>query len=388
MCELFLRSGNLLKVVPLEATRLHCRKGHLLITIPSDLTDHQLEQGDELLLPRNESIVIEGDATFVLSDVLCQRWKWWSVRRLLSGFSKHGPLGDQLLRYADVARYRAKQTGGHRFWLYSKGLNDQNEEMQGLGHDLREGIKRDEILLHFQPQTVLGDGKLCGVEALARWRHPLFGILSPDHFIPLAEQCGLINQLTRKILDLALAQLNTWDLSGLDVPKIAVNISASDLRGDFCDVVEAALARHALLPHRLELEITESTLTADGIETMQILNHLRKLGISISVDDFGVGYSSLSQLHRLPIDCLKIDRCLIQDIQTSASDRAIVQAIVTLADTLGLRTVAEGIELETQIGILEQTGCLCGQGFFISKGLPGPEAEVWMRQFLAAGESA
>ncbi|MFH1659943.1 MAG: EAL domain-containing protein [Pseudomonadota bacterium] len=302
-------------------------------------------------------------------------------------FPEHGRLGDQLLRHADLAMYRAKQSGGHRSCLYSKELSDRAEEMQALDNDLREGLKRDELLLHFQPQTVLGDGKLCGVEALLRWRHPHFGILPPDHFIPLAEQRGFISELTRKALDLALAQLNAWDASGLHVPKMAVNISPSEIRADFPGMIEAALARHGLDPHRLELEITESTLTADGIETMQMLNHLRARGISISVDDFGVGYSSLAQLHRLPIDCLKIDRSFIQDLETSASDRAIVQAVITMADALGLRTVAEGVEREEQIGILENLGCQCAQGFFICRPALASEAETWMRNFLSAGEA-
>lgn len=302
-------------------------------------------------------------------------------------FPEHGRLGDQLLRHADLAMYHAKQSGGHRSCLYSKTLSDHAEEMQALDHDLREGLKRDELLLHFQPQTALGEGKLCGTEALLRWRHPHYGLLSADHFVSVAEQRGFIGELTRKALDLALTQLKAWDASGLYVPKISVNISPSEIRGDFSELIEAALARHGIAPNRLELEITESTLTSDGIETMQMLNHLRARGVSIAVDDFGVGYSSLAQLQRLPIDCLKIDRSFTQDIETSSCDRAIVKAVITMADAMGLRCVAEGIEKEEQIGILEDLGSLCGQGNFICTPLPAQEAGIWMRNFLAIGEA-
>jgi diguanylate cyclase (GGDEF)-like protein len=302
-------------------------------------------------------------------------------------FPEHGRLGDQLLRHADLAMYHAKQSGGHRSCLYAKAFSEHAEEMQALDNDLREGLRRDELLLHFQPQTGLNEGRLLGVEALLRWHHPHFGILPPNHFIPLAEQRGFISELTRTALDLALAQLKAWDAGGLHVPKVAVNISPSEIRADFPDMIEAAIARHGLEPHRLELEVTESTLTADGMETMQMLNHLRELGISIAVDDFGVGYSSLAQLHRLPIDCLKIDRSFIQDLETSSCNRAIVRAVITMADALGLCTVAEGIENEEQIGILEGSGCQCGQGFFICKPLPAVEAESWMRKLLAVEEA-
>lgn len=301
-------------------------------------------------------------------------------------FPEHGRLGDQLLRHADLAMYHAKQSGGNRACLYSKTLSDQAEEMQALDNDLREGLLRNELLLHFQPQIVMGEGRLCGMEALVRWHHPHFGILPPDHFVPLAEQRGFIHELTRQVLDMALAQLKIWDDQGLLVPRIAVNVSPIEIRANFAEMVEAAIYRHGLAPHRLELEITESTLAADGMETMQLLNYLREIGVSIAVDDFGVGYSSLGQLHRLPIDSLKIDRSFVQGIETSSRDLAIVHAVVTMAEALGLRTVAEGIEKEGQLGLLESVGCQCAQGFFISKPLAAPDAEIWMGKFVASGE--
>jgi len=303
-------------------------------------------------------------------------------------FPEHGRQGDQLLRHADLAMYHAKQGGGNRVGLYSKALSDRAEELQILDGDLREGLKRDELLLHFQPQVMLGETQLCGVEALVRWNHPRFGILPPNHFVPMAEQRGFINELTRKVLDMALAQLKAWDLAGLKVPRVAVNVSPVEIRANFAEMIESALYRHNIAPDRLELEITESTLTSDGIETMHLLTRLKQLGVGIAVDDFGVGYSSLAQLHRLPIDCLKIDRSFVQDIESSACDLAIVQAVVTMAEALGLRTVVEGVETEGQVAALKKVGCKCAQGFFLSRPLPAQEVERWMRTFIAGDGAA
>ncbi len=301
-------------------------------------------------------------------------------------FPEHGQIGDQLLRHADLAMYQAKQSGGGRASLYARALSDRAEEMQVLDGELRDAVRRNELVLHYQPQVVLATGRLCGVEALVRWRHPHYGMLPPSHFIPLAEQRGFIHELTSHILNLALVQLREWEAAGLHVPRVAVNVSPSEIRGGFAETVEAALFRHGIEPHRLEIEITESTLTSDGLETMQLLDHLREMGVGISVDDFGVGYSSLSQLHRLPIDCLKIDRSFVADIETSTADVAIVRAIVTMADAMGLRTVAEGVENDSQLQLLEKLGCACIQGYLISRPVPGEEAAAWMSAFVAAGE--
>ncbi|MBP6097644.1 MAG: EAL domain-containing protein [Methyloversatilis sp.] len=297
-------------------------------------------------------------------------------------FPEHGRLGDELLRHADLAMYQAKQDGGAQVCLYSKQMSDRAEEMQALDGDLREAIRRGTLFLHFQPQVLLDRDVLCGVEALVRWQHPHYGMLPPSHFIPLAEQRGFIHELTRLVLDLALTQMKAWDEAGLHVPRIAVNVSPAEIRNNFTEMIEAALFRHGMAPQRLELEITETVLTSDGIETMRILQHLRALGVGIAVDDFGVGYSSLAQLHRLPIDSLKIDRSFLDAIDTSVPNTAIVRAIVTMADAMGLRTVAEGVETESQRGLLRQLGCLCAQGYLVARPMPAPDATHWLRCFL------
>jgi predicted signal transduction protein with EAL and GGDEF domain len=297
-------------------------------------------------------------------------------------FPEHGRLGDELLRHADLAMYQAKQDGGGQVCLYSRQMSERAEEMQALDGDLREAIRQGALFLHFQPQVLLESAALCGVEALVRWQHPRYGLLPPDHFITLAEQRGFIHELTRLVLDMALAQMKTWDEAGLHVPRIAVNVSPAELRNNFTEMIEAALFRHGVAPQRLELEITETILTSDGVDTMEMLDHLRALGVGIAVDDFGVGYSSLAQLHRLPIDSLKIDRGFLDGIDTSTPNAAIVRAIVTMADAIGLRTIAEGVETESQLALLRQLGCQCAQGYLLARPMSAADATRWLRAFL------
>lgn len=294
-------------------------------------------------------------------------------------YPAHGTSGDQLLGHADLAMYEAKRQGGSQVCAYTLALSARDQEIQTLSVELQDALRTDQLLLHYQPQLVVETGQLCGVEALLRWNHPQRGLLLPGHFIELVETRGLTRELTRKVLDLALQQLQQWDLDGLHVPRIAVNISAPDIRYPLVETVRSALQRHSVAPQRLELEITESMLTSDGVETLQVLEQLRQLGVSIAVDDFGVGYSSLSQIHRLPIDGLKIDRSFVQELQTSTVDKAIITAVLTMAAALNLRTVAEGVESAAQYRLLEQMGCACAQGYLLSAPLPAGELQAWCR---------
>ena len=194
----------------------------------------------------------------------------------------------------------------------------------------------------------------------------------------------MIRDIGRLVLDKALAQLSNWDALGIHIPRLAINVSAAELNVAFTDNVEAALARHGIAHKRLELEITESALTGDGIETLGMLAGLRERGVSIAVDDFGVGYSSLAQLRRLPIDTLKIDRSFVTELDSNAQDAAIVQAVVTMARSLALRTVAEGAETEAHIQALETIGCDCVQGYFLARPMPSLEIPGWLHAFNGA----
>ncbi len=293
----------------------------------------------------------------------------------------HGDSGEELMRNADLAMYQAKQSGSGRVCLFSPQLNQRSRDLLALENDLRDALQRNELLAYFQPQAVVGRAGVCGAEALVRWRHPHLGILGPDHFIRFAEERGFIQQIGRQMIDMALAQLATWDAEALHVPRIAVNVSALELRTGYAEMVEAALTRYGVPPHRLELEITESALAADAVGTLSMLARLRKLGVSISVDDFGVGYSSLGQLRRLPIDSLKIDQSFIAEIDSNAQDAAIVSAVVTMARGLGLRTVAEGAEKESHLAALQRLGCDCVQGYVLARPMPAAQFAEWVRNF-------
>ncbi len=299
-------------------------------------------------------------------------------------YPDHGTTGDQLLGHADRAMYQAKRHGGRQAVLYSAALSERDAETRGLLVELQDALQGDQLVLHYQPQLTLDTAQLCGMEALVRWNHPRRGLLAPVHFIELAETHGLVRELTRHVLDRALAQLAQWDRAGFHVPRMAVNVSALDIRSELVAVVADALQRHGLPPYRLELEITESTLTSDGIETQQVLGQLREMGVGIAVDDFGVGYSSLGQIHRLPIDCLKIDRSFVQEMTTSSVDVAIVTATLTMAKALSLRTVAEGVEDQAQLALLEQLGCGCVQGYLLSRPAPAQEIERWSERHRAS----
>ncbi|HEX6733393.1 MAG TPA: EAL domain-containing protein [Azonexus sp.] len=298
-------------------------------------------------------------------------------------FPEHGRSADQLIRRADLAMYHAKQSGGGRAAVFNRQLDERAEAALVLENDLRDAIDNDELVVFFQPQAMLAGGRLSGMEALVRWQHPHMGLLAPDHFIPLAEERGLMHAIGDQVLNLALARLAAWDAEGVPVPRLAVNVSPTELRAGYVERVEAALARHGIAAARLELEITETALTADGIDAMRTLNALRNLGISVAVDDFGVGYSSLSQLRRLPIDALKIDRSFVGEIDVSAEDAAIIKAVVTMAKALGLRTIAEGNETLQQRLALADLGCDCVQGYLLGRPMPAADVAGWVAAFEA-----
>ncbi|MBI2749795.1 MAG: EAL domain-containing protein [Burkholderiales bacterium] len=301
-------------------------------------------------------------------------------------YPDHGDTVEVLMRNADVAMYKAKQGGGGQACLFTPSMNDRSRNLLSLENDLHDALEGDEIVAYFQPQVILGHAGLCGAEALARWRHPQLGVLGPDKFIAFAEARGLIHKIGKRMLDLALGQMVRWDAQGIHVPRVAVNASAMELREGYVQTVEAALAKHGVAPQRLEIEITESSLASDNSGAIAILQALRRKGISIAVDDFGVGYSSMGQLRRMPIDTLKIDKCFVDEVQHNAHDAAIVSAVVTMARSLGLRTMAEGAEDFQQLETLQRLGCDCVQGYVLSKPLTPEQFTEWVLDFHARPE--
>lgn len=255
--------------------------------------------------------------------------------------------------------------------------------MDVLQHErlLREAIAHNGFVLHFQPQMRLQDGALQGFEALVRWRHPERGLVGPAEFIPFCESRGLITPIGRWVLREACRQLKAWQDQGLARVPVAVNLSALEFRQrDVAGEIAAVLQETGLAPQYLEVELTESVLMHQSGQTLETLNALKALGIGISIDDFGTGYSSLAYLKRYPIDKLKIDRSFVADTPGNADDVAIVTAIIQMARSLQIQTVAEGVETREQVDLLQRLGCHFIQGYVVAKPQDAQEVLRWMRE--------
>jgi diguanylate cyclase (GGDEF)-like protein len=296
---------------------------------------------------------------------------------------EHGVDADKLLGCADIAMNRAKRSGAGPVVFHPDQDRRRPERLALLG-ELRGAIDQGQLLLHYQPKLDMRDGSLVGVEALVRWQHPQRGFLPPSEFIPLAEQTGLIYPLSNWVLEAALKQHHVWPKEGIEVP-VAVNLSRRTLHDpQLPETVAQALTRWDVAPATLVLEITESSLMADPTRAGQNLTHLRALGVRLSIDDFGTGYSSLASLKNLPVDELKIDRSFVQAMATDARSRAIVRAIIDLADALKLQVVAEGVEDRTTWDVLAGLGCDVAQGYFLSPPLAAAELDAWCAEMGAA----
>jgi diguanylate cyclase (GGDEF)-like protein/PAS domain S-box-containing protein len=283
---------------------------------------------------------------------------------------------DGLLRKADAAMYRAKEQGRNRLQFHTAGLAGEARRRLALEGALRQALTGEEFCLHFQPQVEVDTGSVTGVEALLRWRHPRRGILPPADFLETTKEIGLIDAIGEWVLRNACAQAKAWEREGLSDPplRIAVNLSAREFhREGLADIVRACLADVGLDPSFLELEICESAVTRHIDSSIAIMQELKQLGVSLALDDFGLGHSSLIDLRRLPADVLKIDRTFIRDVTTDESIGSIVEAIIALAHSLGLEVVAEGVETEDQLSFLRERGCRVVQGYLYSA-VRSPEA--------------
>jgi diguanylate cyclase (GGDEF)-like protein/PAS domain S-box-containing protein len=256
---------------------------------------------------------------------------------------------EQLLKNADTAMYRSKRQGGNSYQFYSAGMQVTATERLALKHDLQQALERKELLLYYQPQLDLHTEQLMGIEAFLRWQHPSLGLVAPPRFLPLAEESGLMPSIGKWVLRTACHQLQDWQAMGLPPQRVAVNLSSRQLRQkDLIETVAGALGESGLAPERLELELTEDSLIGSTPANNVTLAGLTSMGLQLSVDDFGTGYSSLSSLKRFPLNTLKIDQSFVQNLTTSSDDAAIASAIITLAHSLHLRTVAEGVETDAQ----------------------------------------
>ncbi|MBK8479782.1 MAG: EAL domain-containing protein [Proteobacteria bacterium] len=283
--------------------------------------------------------------------------------------------GEELLRNADTAMYRAKAAGRSRCVFFTEQMNDEATERLGLERDLRRALTRGELLLHYQPQWDLRNGRITGAEALLRWQHPQRGLIPPATFIPVAEESGLIVPVGEWVLHTACEQARRW-VGQLGAPShLAVNVSSRQFRQNaFVDTVRRILTDVGLPPKHLQLEITESMLMDDVEETVAALGELRAHGVNLSIDDFGTGYSSLSYLKRFPIDVLKIDQSFVRHLAEDDDDAAIASTIIAMAHTLKKKVVAEGVEHLAQVRFLRGRKCDQAQGFYFSRPLT---AEAW-----------
>ena len=288
-------------------------------------------------------------------------------------------IGD-LLKNADVAMYHAKAKGRGNYQFFTEDMNIATTRRMTIESDLRLALERQEFELHYQPQLELRSGTIVGVEALIRWRHPARGMVPPGDFIPIAEEIGMIASIGDWVLQEACRQLKDWQQKGIANIRMSINLSAvqfldKTLPARICDL----LAEHGLSAGLLDLEVTESMSMASPDESISAMKTMRNSGLTLSIDDFGTGYSSLAYLKLLPINTLKIDRSFVKDIESDPNDADICDVTVLLAHKLGLEVVAEGVETEAQLKFLLSIGCEKIQGYLISKPLPAPEAEAFIR---------
>jgi diguanylate cyclase (GGDEF)-like protein len=332
----------------------------------------EVRSGDDLgrvaskiLASFNQPFVLEGNEVFVSCSIG------------IAMYPSDGEKAEDLLRQADSAMYLAKRAGRNTFRFFSADLMESASERLMLESDLRHGFARGELELYYQPKVRFADGVLIGSEALLRWNHPQHGMVPPDKFIPIAEDCGLIVEIGEWVLRNGCRTACEWNAPGKLLHKVAINLSARQFQpGNLVKSVRKVLAETGCQPQWIELEITESLLLDEDGAVLEALAALREINVSIAIDDFGTGYSSLSYLSRFPIDTLKIDRSFTSRVTEGGHHAELVRAILSIARSLNQEVVAEGVETEAQASFLRSHGCHIAQGYLYSKPIPKEAFEL------------
>lgn len=288
---------------------------------------------------------------------------------------------ESLLLRADMAMMQAKSTGRGQYQFFSNELNELVQERLLIEQALRQAINTNQLTLYYQPQTNLKNGSLYGVEALARWHHPELGHISPTRFIPLAEECGLIGELSHWVLTEACRQLADWRKRGIAIPSVSINLSATNFHNlELPELIAGTLRQYQLTPYDLKIELTENVLLDTNPSTMRTIEQVHEQGVRLSMDDFGTGYSSLSYLRKIPVSELKLDRSFVSDLEHDHTARAISSAVLGIGKSLQLTVIAEGVETSEQSTLLQQQGYPVGQGYLFARPLSVADFEVWIKQ--------
>ncbi|WP_136523750.1 bifunctional diguanylate cyclase/phosphodiesterase [Geomonas ferrireducens] len=286
-----------------------------------------------------------------------------------------------LLKHADIAMYHAKKTGGNNFQFFTPRLNQMAHERFAVEAELRRALEHEEFVLHYQPKVDLVTGHFSGMEALIRWQHPVRGLIMPEEFITIAEESGLLHQISKWIIPTVCRQIQQWQQQGIDKISAAVNLSASFFQHrDFEETVEASLLETGIPPECLELELTEATIMSDPQRVLGSMAAMKALGLQLSIDDFGIGYSSLSYLKKLPVDKLKIDQSFIRNIARDQDNAAVVRAVISIGRSMQLKVIAEGVENASQLAWLQAEGSEEAQGYYFSRPLPVPKMTALLKQ--------
>ncbi|MBS4192971.1 EAL domain-containing protein [Bacillus sp. FJAT-49705] len=370
---LITKVSSLFKKAICENSRLYRFAGDEFIIIFPQIKNHEeaMMKAKQILLLLEQSINLPNQLEI---NATC------SIG--ISLFPEHGETSEELIRNADAAMYTAKTYGRSTYKIYEEEICQSQEKALLIEYHLRKAIDQHEFELYFQPKIDLITKEMNGMEALLRWNNEEIGSIPPDTFIPIAEETGLILKIDRWVLEKACEQNKKWNDTQFSKPmKVSVNISPLHFRTpNFQHVVQQVLEQTGLDPNLLEIEITENSFINQTEECIECLNELRKMGITVAIDDFGKGYSSLNYLRKFPIHALKIDRTFIHEVSRNMDDIAIVKAITLLAHELNLKVVAEGIETKEVINVLEEIGCDEIQGFYVSKPLPKNEFENLIKQ--------